>query len=158
MTADINTFFCSAQAVFATDANVDSTDWVNIQVAQDMAGAQAPVVEIAFTTTPAGGTSMKFQLLACDSAGANGVVIDETPTITIASGTMVAPTAGVGTNMGGRRLSLKMSPKHSLPAATLTHLRLRTVNVGANSAGAITAQLVPEGESQHPNKNYPAGY
>jgi len=154
MSADLNLQFCSAQAVFGSGTTVSSTDWINWLVAQDLAGGVAPVVEIIVTTLAAGGTSMQFQLVACDSAGANPVVVDETPAIGIAN--LVAPT---GTPpMGGTVIHLRMSPRRVLPGATLTHLRLQTVNVGANSAGAITAHLVPEAGNSAPNKAYAAGY
>lgn len=156
MTADISLQFCSAQNVFATDTTVDSTDWLDMKVAQDWAAGKAPVVEIIVTTTFSGGTSAQFQLLAVDAAGGNAVVLDQTPAIAIAG--LVAPVAGTPGNLKGTTVHLRMSPKNALPTATLTHLRVRTVNVGANAAGAISAHLLPEVSSQHPGKAYPVGY
>ena len=152
---DINLVFCTAQNVFATNANVDSTDWLDMKVAQNWGDGLAPVVEIIVTTTFSGGTSAQFQLLACDSAGANGVVIDETKAIAIASLTKV----GTGTpGAGGTVVQLRLSPQGALPSSTLTHLRVRTVNVGANSAGSITAHIVPDSSTVRPAKAYPVGY
>lgn len=156
MSADINTVFCTAQNVFATDAAVDSADWIDFKVAMDLAAGKAPVVEVIVTTTFVGGTGAQFLLLAVDSAGANAVVIDETPAFLVAD--LVAPEAGNPGNLKGTVIHLRMSPKSKLPGATLTHLRLRVNNFGANTAGAITAQLVEEAGTSNPNKAYAAGY
>lgn len=156
MSADINLQFCSAQNVFGNGTTVQSTDWIDWKVAQDLGGGNPPVVEIIVTTTAAGGTSMQFQLCAVNSAGANPVVLDSTPAIAIAQ--LVAPAAGTPPPSGGKVIHLRMSPKTSLPAATLTHLRLQTVNVGNNSAGAISAHLIPEAAAASPTKAYAAGY
>lgn len=156
MSADINLQFCAAQNVFGNGTTVQSTDWIDWKVAQDLAGGHPPSVEIIVTTTFAGGTSAQFQLCAVDSAGANPVVLDTTPAIAIAQ--LVAPAAGTPPPSGGKVIHLRLSPKSSLPTSTLTHLRLQTVNVGNNTAGAITAHLIPEAAAASPNKAYPVGY
>lgn len=156
MSADINLQFCSAQNVFGNGTTVSSTDWIDWKVAQDLAGGHPPVVEIIVTTSFATGTSAQFQLVAVDSAGGNPVVLDETPAIAIAG--LLAPAAGTPPPSGGKVIHLRMSPKSALPTATLTHLRLQTVNVGNNTAGAITAHLIPQAAAASPGKAYKVGY
>lgn len=158
MTADITTFFCQAQNVFGNGTTVSSTDWIDVKRAQDMAGGgDGPVVEVVVTTTFAGGTTAQFQLVAVDAAGANPVVLDTTPPIPIAQ--LVAPAVNPsGVAVGGTRLALQMSPQKQLPAATLTHLRVQCVNVGNNTAGAISAQLAPEVPTNESAKAYPASW
>lgn len=154
MSADLNLVFCNAQNVFGNGTSVDSTDWIDWKVAQDIAGGQAPVVEVLVTTSFATGTSLEIQLLAVDSAGANPVVLDRTPAIPIAE--LVAPT---GTPpMGGSIRHLRVSPKAAHPTSTLTHLRLRFVNVGNNTAGAVTGHIVPEAASVRPTKAVASGF
>jgi hypothetical protein len=155
MAADSSLVFCTAQNVFAAGgSSVASTDWIDLRAVQDMAGGVAPVLEVIVTTTFAGGTGANFQLATCDSAGGNQTVIDQTPTIPIAE--LVAPSGNPA--MGGRVVHLKMSPKSLLPAAGRTHLRVLTFNSGTNTAGAITAHLVPEAGTAHPTKAYAAGF
>lgn len=157
MTADITTFFCQAQNVFGNGTTVSSTDWIDIKKAQDMAGGgKGPFVEIVVTTTFLTGTSAQFQLVACDAAGANPVVLDTTRAIPIAE--LVAPTAGVGMTRGGTRIALQMSPQKALPSAALTHLRVQVVNVGNNTAGAISAHLTPDVPTNEEGKAYAAAW
>lgn len=143
MTADVSLLFCTAQDVFGNGTTVSSTDWLDMRVVQDWAAGTGPVVEVIVTTPFAGGTAVRFEVVAVDAAGANPVVLDTTPTIALA-------------NVGSRVL-LRMSPQRALPAG-LSHLRLRCVNVGNNSAGAITAALTDETSSQFPSKAYPVPY
>lgn len=156
MTADLSQLFCTAQNVFGNGTTVSSTDWLDMKVAQDWAGGREPVVEIIVTTTFAGGTSATFQLVAVDSAGANPVVLDTTPAIAIAN--LVASVAGSPGDLKGSRILLRMSPKMSLPASTLTHLRVQCVNVGNNTAGAISAHLTQDAGSVAPGKAYPSSF
>lgn len=155
MSADINLQFCSAQAVFGSGTTVQSTDWIDWKVAQAIADGQAPVLEVIVTTSFAGGTSAQFQMCAVDAAGANPEVIATTRAIPIAE--LVANGAGTPGTIG-TIVHLRMDPLKALPGATKTHLRLQTVNVGANAAGAITAHLVPEAGTSLPGKAYPIGY
>lgn len=152
--ADLNLQFCTAQAVFGNGTTVTSTDWIDWKVAMDLAGGNEPVLEVRVTTTASGGTSMQFQLTAVDSAGNNPVVLDTTPAIAVAA--LVAP-AGTPP-MGGTIVRLRMSPQKTPPTVLRTHLRLQVVNVGNNTAGAISAQLVPEAATADPTKAYAAGY
>lgn len=158
MAADLGLQFTGGvpQNFFGNGTTVDSTDWIDWKVAMDLAGGKAPEVEVMITTSFATGTSARFQLVAVDSAGANPVVLDETPAIAIAG--LVAPTSAGGTVMGGTRLQLRMSAKGALPTATLTHLRVRCVNVGNNTAGAAIVHLVPDAATTRPGKDYPAAF
>lgn len=157
MTADLNTRFCLAQNVFGNGTTVESTDWIDLKVAQDVGGGTDVCVEILVTTTFSGGTSAQFVLSAVDVDGLNPVNLDATLAIPVAS--LVAPTAGLnGITVGGTRLLLRVSAKNALPAATLKWLRLRTVNVGNNAAGAITAQLIHDTSTVFPGKAYAAGF
>jgi hypothetical protein len=155
MTADSTLQFCTADAVFGNGTTETSADWVDMKVAQDNAGGKEIVVEILVTTTFAGGTSATFQLTAVDSAGANPVVLAQTKAYAVAD--LTAPPAGNGKG-GGTVVHLRADPLTALPAGTLTHLRLQCVNVGNNTAGAITAYLVPEAASAKPAKAYASGW
>ncbi len=154
MSQDLQTTFCTAQAVFGNGTTVSSTDWVDMKVAQDNAGGGDIEVEIIVTTSFVGGTSGEFQLCAVDAAGANPVVLDTSRAIAIAS--LIAP--GASAAIGGTRIVLRMDPKQALPAANLTALRVQCVNVGNNSAGSISAALVPQAGTMFPGKAYPTGY
>lgn len=149
MTADINTLFCTLQNVSGNGTTVQSTDWIDGKVAQDWAGGVPPDVEIIVGTAPTGGTSQQFQLCAVASDGTNAspaVILATTMPILIANLT------------AGSRHILRVSPIVGIPAATLTHLRLQTVNVGNNANGTISAQLVPIAATTGPAKAYPAAY
>ena len=143
---DLQNIFCTAQNVFGNGTTVASTDWIPLGAAVDFAAGKPVMVEVVVTTTFAGGTSGRFQLTAVDSAGANAVVLDTTDAIPIASLT------------AGTRLQLRMSPKMALPSSTLTCLRLQNVNVGNNTAGAISAFLCLDNGSENPAKAYPTGW
>lgn len=146
MQADLNTRFATAQNFFGNGTVVSSDDWIDMRVAQDNAGGDGPVVEILITTAFVGGTNVTWRLVACDSAGGNSVVIDQTPAIVVADMPV------------GSRFFLRMSPKAALPASTLTSLRMQAVNSGNNTAGAATISLVPEGAAGRPAKAYPSGW
>jgi hypothetical protein len=147
MTADISTFFCQAQALFGNGTTVSSTDWIDRKKAQDAAGGgDGPFAEIIITTAFTGGTSGQFQIVACDAAGANPVVLDTTRAFPVAE------------LLVGTRISLQMSPQKALPAATLTHLRLQCVNVGNNTTGAASAHLTPEVPTNENAKAYGAAW
>lgn len=147
---DIGTIFCTAQNVFSAQTDVDSTDWIKLGAAKDLAAGNPVDVEIIVTTAFVGaGASVTFKLLAVDSAGANPVVLDQTAPIAVTGGALAA----------GKRFILRMSPKVALPAATLTHLRLRATTTAVNTtAGAITAHLNPAVASAQPAKDYAAGF
>lgn len=153
---DLGNVFCTAQNVFGNGTTVASTDWIDGGVAQNWGDGVEPVVEIIVTTSFAGGTSATFQLTAVDAAGANPVVLDATPAIPIAQ--LVAAGAGTPSLTPASKITLRVSPKGSLPASTLTGLRLQCVNTGNNTGGAITARLVAQAATQEPGKAHRSGY
>lgn len=153
---DLGTLFCTAQNVFGSGTTVQSTDWIDGRVAQSWGDGVEPAVEIIVTTSFAGGTSAQFQLTAVDAAGANPVVLDTTTAIAIAG--LVAAGAGTPAATPATKILLRMSPRALLPSATLTCLRLQVVNSGANTAGAITARLVPQPSTMEPAKAHPSGW
>lgn len=158
MSADLNCIFSTAQTVTGTDTTVQSTDWIDMKVAQDNAGGVAPVVEIIVSTTFAGGTSVQPQLCACEADGSNPVVIATLAPILIASLVAASGTPA----MGGSRFLLKMSPLAALPAISGSDprqaLRMQYVLVGAVSAGALTAHITNEAGTSFPGKGYACGY
>ena len=161
MTVDQSCVFSSAQAIGGggADATIQSTDWVDFGVAQNLGDGHPPVVEIVCTTTVAGGTSVQFQLCACEADGSNPVVIDTTPAIAVAS--LVAAGAGVGNSTGFRTI-LRLSPQRALPAVSgsdpRSALRLQYVTAGTVTAGAFTAHLTPEAASEFGGKAYPLAW
>lgn len=146
MQSDLNLRFATAFSFAANGTVVSSDDFIDMRAAQDNAGGDGPVVEIQITTAFTGGTSVTWRLLACDSNGNNGVVIDQTPAIVVADLTV------------GARFFLRMSPKQALPASNLTCLRIQASNSGNNTTGAATVQLVPNGAAARPAKAYPSGW
>lgn len=159
MASDINLRFNNAQAMNGTDTTVLSTDWIDFKVAQDIAGGHEPTVEIIPTTVGAGAGTVRFELLAVDLAGANGVPLDSTPPLTPSTLVPATANAGGAPIVTGARLLLRVSGKpQALPGATLTHLRVRAVMVGAVTGLAVSSQLVPEANTSHPNKAYAVGY
>lgn len=154
---DINTIFCTAQAVFSAQTTVDSTDWLDMKAVADF-GAGKPVdVDIIVTSSFVGpGASMRFQLCACEADGTNLVEIASTAAIPIAE--LTAPSAGVP-GQNGSRITLRVPPAHQLPAISGADprqgLRLRSLTVGANTTqGSITAHLSCDTGSSRPNKAY----
>lgn len=166
MTADINTFFCTAQNVFSTDSVVYSTDWLDWKIVQDNGAGEEPEVEIIVTTSFAGGTSVRFQLMAVADAGGAGsggtaaVMIAQSREYLAAeyATQLVAPTAVVAPVIVGSVVRLKISALTALPASTQKNLQLRVQCVGAVSAGAITAHLKNRAASSAPGKAYASGY
>lgn len=147
MSADINLRFCTALSVAGTDTTTASTDWVDFKAAQDNAGGKSPVVEIIPTTVGANVGTVRFEIGAVDSSGANFAILDTTK--------QYAATALVP---GQVRIIMKMDPQTALPGSTLTHIRVRAVTVGAVTGLAITAQMAEEEVTSHPLKTYAAGY
>lgn len=160
MSADAETLFSSAQAVIATaGSTVLSTNWFTLGSALDLAGGKGPVAEVIVTTDFAGvGAFVTFQLTACEEDGSNGVVLDTTAPIPI-----TALVQAKAATPAGYRLTLRMRPQSALPAVSgsdpRSSLRMQYVISGADTtAGAVTAHLVPEASTEHPNKAYASGY
>ena len=71
---------------------------------------------------------------------------------------LVAAGAGTPALTPASKILLRISPKGTLPSSTLTGLRLQAVNGGNNTAGAISARLVPQAATQEPGKAHRSGY
>ena len=163
MTADLSLIFCTAMtATGAAGASDDSTDWVDMKAAMDVGGGDEIVVEILVDTTFAGvGGFVTFQLMTCDAAaGTPGVVIAETPAISVTA--LVAPVgsgAAAQPKMGGSRVLLRASPRGVLALGTDKALLVRALYSGATiTAGAISAHVVPEAATSSRTNAYAAGF
>ena len=160
MSYDAGTRFNTAQNMFATDAAVLSSDWLDLKIAMDLAGGRPPEIEITTTTTGVGAGTIRFELGLVDSAGNNFFPIDstspESPTALVAPVSAGGQTGDFATR--GTRRVLRMSPKQSIPSPTLTHLRYRSVCVGVVSAGAFSGGLVDLTQTSGPDKAYAAGH
>lgn len=159
---DKDTIFCTAQDLSGTTAgsSVDSTDWIDLGLAKDLAGGgDGPVAEVIIATTFVGvGAQVTFLLGAVEEDGSGFLELDRTRAIGVAE-----LVAGTATNGQGSRFLLTMSPQHRLPPDNSgdprTHLRLRATVTGATvTQGAITAQLLPQVATTRPTKAYPAGW
>ncbi len=120
---------------FATNANIASTNQIDLasggvptNQTRDMgAGVDAPKMHVAVTTAFTGGTSAEFQIVAADDAA-------------ISTNVTVVGTSGpipVATLVIGFRQMVLMNPR--LLSRGQRYLAMRTVNVGANTTGAIVA-------------------
>ncbi|MEY5098096.1 MAG: hypothetical protein RJA36_815 [Pseudomonadota bacterium] len=146
MSADMTLQFCSAQNLFGNGTTVQSTDWIDMKVAQDNGGGSSLELEVLVTTAFTGGTGAVFVIQAVDSSGGSALAVSNSVTIPVASLTV------------GSIHHVKLSDLAALPGSTLTHLRFAVFNSGNNTAGACTAHLVPAGASTRPAKAYPAGF
>lgn len=150
---DANLIFSAAQAVFGNGTTVQSTNWLPLKAVQDLGGADGPDVEVIVKTSFAGGTSARFQLTLVDAAGANPVVIGQSVEIPVAQ--LLAPTGTIP--MGGTIIRFSPNPlRGPLPASTLSFVRVQTVNTGNNTAGSISAHLLPKAATTAPGKDYPS--
>lgn len=161
MSQDLQTTFCTAQNVFSSSATVQSTDWLDLKVVQDWAAGNEPVVEIVVTTSFSGGNFVQFFLRSCDIAGstAAGIVLAISDNLTPASLAAPAAPGGSSPNVNvGTVLTLKLSSLNALPAAGQVGMRVEVTCNGAVIAGAISAHLVPESETQRVRKAYGSGF
>jgi hypothetical protein len=122
----------TGQNVFATNANVTSTNTVDLLQNRDIGEGQDLYGRVEVTTAAAGGTSIEFQYIVADDAAlsTNVTVIGTTGAIAVAS--LVA----------GARFACKLNPR--LGSLGQRYLGMRAVNIGANSAGAVYADVGAE--------------
>ncbi len=122
----------TGQNVFATNANVTSTNTVDLLQNRDIGEGQDLYGRVEVTTAAAGGTSIEFQYIVADDAAlsTNVTVIGTTGAIAVAS--LVA----------GARFACKLNPR--LGSLGQRYLGMRAVNVGANTAGAVYADVGTE--------------
>lgn len=136
---------------FATGASILSTNTVDLasggvptgQTRDIGAGTDYARLRVAVTTAFSGGTSAEFQVIAADDAAlsSNVTVIGSTGAIAVASLTANA------------RFEAEINTR--LLSKGQRYLGMRTVNVGANTAGAIFADIGPDLEDF---KAYPSGF
>jgi len=122
----------TGQNVFATNANVTSTNTVDLLQNRDIGEGQDLYGRVEVTTPAAGGTSIEFQYIVADDAAlaTNVTVIGTTGAVAVAS--LVA----------GARFACKLNPR--LGSLGQRYLGMRAVNVGANTAGAVYADVGAE--------------
>jgi hypothetical protein len=133
----------TGQNVFATNANVTSTNTVDLSQNRDIGEGQDLYGRVEVTTAAAGGTSVEFQYIVADDAAltTNVTVIGTTGAIVVASLT------------AGARFACKLNPR--LGSLSQRYLGMRAVNVGANTAGAVYADI---GVEIADNKVYASGF
>jgi hypothetical protein len=136
---------------FASGASILSTNTIDLasggnpsgQVRDIAGGNDLARLRVAVTTAFSGGTSAEFQIIAADDAAlsTNVTVIGSTGAIAVASLTANA------------RFEAEINTR--LLSKGQRYLGMRTVNVGANTAGAIFADIGPDLEDF---KTYPSGF
>lgn len=140
---DTNLLFSSAQAAFASGADVNSTNLIdlaphlaaNAAYVPDTGTGEVALVEVVVTTSFSGGTSIQ-PVLQTDTNTNFATALAEFPL----SGAIPVATAAAGYRWSYR-----------LPAKGLKrYLRLAYRNVGANAAGAVTAYIAKDGQNNTP--------
>ena len=122
----------TGQNVFATNANVTSTNTVDLLQNRDIGEGQDLYGRVEVTTAASGGTSIEFQYIVADDAAlsTNVTVIGTTGAVAVAGMT------------AGARFACKLNPR--LGSLSQRYLGMRAVNVGANTAGAVYADIGAE--------------
>lgn len=133
----------TGQNVFATNANVTSANTVDLLQARDVGEGQELYGRVEVTTAFAGGTSAEFQYIVADDAAL-------TTNVTVIGSTGAIPVASLA---AGSRFACKLAPR--LGSLSQRYLGMRAVNVGANTAGAVYADV---GLEIADNKVYPSGF
>lgn len=140
---------------FATNANVNSTNVVDlssgyapngigaVQTRDVGAGNDLTRMRVAVTTAFTGGTSAEFQIIAHDDTG-------QATNVTVVGSSGAIPVASL---TAGARFEVEINTR--LLSKGQRYLSMRTVNVGANAAGAIFADFGPDLEDF---KTYPVGF
>lgn len=136
---------------FASGASVLSTNTIDLASGgiptgqtRDMgAGSDLAVLRISVTTAFAGGTSAEFQAITADDAAL-------TTNVTVVGSSGAIPVASLPI---GARAAVELNPR--LTSKGQRYLGMRTVNVGANAAGAIFADI---GVDVQDFKTYPSGF
>lgn len=134
----------TGQAVFASGASVLSTNTVDLGTARDIGeGSDYAFGRIEVTTAFAGGTSAEFQIITADDAAltTNVKVLGSTGAIPVASLT------------AGARFVCEINPV--IGTKGQRYVGGRTVNVGANTAGSIYADI---GAEVQDFKTYAVGF
>ncbi len=140
----------SGANMFASGATVVSPNSIDVSnggsgQVRDMAEGEELFARVVVTTSFAGGTSVQFNVVASDDAA--GVT---NPTIIGSS-----PVLPVATAIAGYRTAIALNPV--LASKGQRYLTLQAVNVGANTAGAIYADI-GDGIGGDGKKFYTSGF
>lgn len=135
----------TGQAVFASSASVLSTNTVDLGITRDIGeGSDYVFGRFEVTTAFAGGTSAEFQIITADDAAL-------TTNVKVISTTGAIPVANL---TAGARLVCDINPV--IGTKGQRYIGGRTVNVGANTAGSIYADI--GSEIQDGQKFYNSGF
>lgn len=127
------------QNVFATNASVLSTNTVDLLQQRDIGEGLPVAMHVHVGTSFAGGTSAEFQVITADdpALSVNVLVLSTSDAVPIAKLTQ------------GTKFALELAARPRVNGQR--YIGLRTVNVGANTAGAVFAWL-GTGETSDPMK------
>ena len=129
--------------MFGSSATVTSPNVVDLSEARDIGEGRDLYVRYQVTTAYAGGTSVQFQAVVADDAAI-------TTNVTVVGAGKVVPVADA---VLGFRDAFKLSP--DIGALGRQYFAVQAVNVGANTAGAVYADV---GAEISDSKNYPSGF
>lgn len=135
----------TGQATFGSGTSVLSTNTVDLGTARDIGeGSNYALGRVAVTVAFAGGTSAEFQIITADDAAltTNVKVLGTTGAVPVASLTI------------GSRFVIEINP--IIGSKGQRYVGGRTVNVGANTAGTIYADI--GSEIQDGQKFYANGF
>jgi hypothetical protein len=129
--------------MFGSSATVTSPNVVDLSQNRDVGEGQDLFVRFQVTTAFAGGTSAQFQAVVADDAGI-------TTNVTVVGAGKVLPVATLAL---GYRDAFKLNP--NIGSLGRRYFAIQAVNAGANTAGAVYADL---GAEVADNKVYPSGF
>ncbi len=129
--------------MFASGATVTSPNVVDLSQARDIGEGNDLYVRYMVTGAYAGGTSVQFQAVVADDAGI-------TTNVTVVGAGKVLP---VATAALGYRDAFKLNP--NIGSLGRRYFAVQAVNVGANTAGAVYADV---GAEIADAKVYPSGF
>lgn len=142
----------TGQNVFASGASVVSTNSIDTRggtvTGQNVdLGAGAPLyLNVTVTTAFAGGTSAAFEIISADDAA---LTTNVTPLAS--SGAIAIASLGAG-----KKVSVPMGNVD--PRTIRRYIGYRCTNVGANSAGAVVANLSPFLGDRSSQQSYQNGF
>ena len=132
------------QALFASGANVNSANVVDLLQNRDLGDGKDIYLRVQVGAAFTGGTSVEFQAIIHDDTAqsVNVQVVGTTGAIPVASLT------------AGKRFVAELNPQ--IAALGRRYISMRAVNVGANAAGTAMADFGIE--VQDGQKFYPSGF
>jgi len=129
--------------MFGSGATVTSPNVVDLTQSRDIGEGNDLYVRYQVTTAFAGGTSVQLQAVVADDAAI-------TTNVTVVGAGKVLP---VATAALGYRDAFKLNPH--VGSLGQRYFAVRAVNVGANTAGAVYADV---GAEVSDSKAYPSGF